>query len=73
VRVGPGVDRALVGTFLRANGATQLSYGGHPLYTYIRDSKPGVISGQAIDQDGGPWYVLDPEGRPIITPFSVAP
>ena len=38
----------------RPDGATQLTFGGHPLYTYILDTQPGVITGQAIDQDGGP-------------------
>jgi hypothetical protein len=29
------------------------------------------VTGQAIDQDGGPWYVLDAKGRQITTSFSV--
>jgi predicted lipoprotein with Yx(FWY)xxD motif len=70
LRVGPGVERSLVGTLARPGG-TQLSYGGHPLYTYTLDTKPGVIMGQAIDQNGGPWYVLTPAGQEIHTPFSV--
>src|SRR5580692_7252939 len=37
VRVGKGVDRALVGTLRRPDGSTQLSYGGHPLYPYNGD------------------------------------
>jgi predicted lipoprotein with Yx(FWY)xxD motif len=71
VRVGAGVKGGLVGRLSRPDGSTQLSYGGHPLYTYIRDVKPGLVTGQAIDQDGGPWYVLDPAGIPIHTPFTV--
>jgi predicted lipoprotein with Yx(FWY)xxD motif len=71
IRVGPGVDRSLVGTLKRPDGSTQLSYGGHPLYTYNLDVRPGLITGQAIDQDGGPWYVLDPAGHQITTGFSV--
>jgi predicted lipoprotein with Yx(FWY)xxD motif len=71
VRVGPGVNRALLGTVRRPDGSTQLSYNGHPLYTYILDTKPGWITGQGIDQDGGPWYVLDPAGNEIRTSFTV--
>jgi predicted lipoprotein with Yx(FWY)xxD motif len=71
VRVGPGLEGALVGTVRRPDGSLQLTYGGHPLYTYIRDSVPGMVSGQAIDQDGGPWYVLSPAGNEIRTPFTV--
>ena len=71
ILVGTGVDRALVGTLTRPGGATQLSYNGHPLYTYILDAKPGMVTGQAIDQDGGPWYVLGPAGNEIHRPFTV--
>jgi predicted lipoprotein with Yx(FWY)xxD motif len=71
VRVGRGVNGSLVGRVTRPDGSTQLSYGGHPLYSYIRDVKPGLVTGQAIDQDGGPWYVLDPAGHEIRTAFTV--
>ena len=71
VAVGRGVDPALVGTLRRPGGATQLSYAGHPLYTYALDVTPGMVTGQAVDQDGGPWYVLGPRGRQITTSFAV--
>jgi predicted lipoprotein with Yx(FWY)xxD motif len=71
IRVGPGVNRSLVGTLNRPDGSVQLSYGGHPLYTYNLDVKPGMVTGQAIDQDGGPWYVLTPKGQEIHAPFTV--
>jgi predicted lipoprotein with Yx(FWY)xxD motif len=73
VRVGKGVDRSLVGTLRRPDGSTQLSYGGHPLYTYNGDVAPGVVMGQAINQDGGPWYVLSAQGKQITTSFAVTP
>jgi predicted lipoprotein with Yx(FWY)xxD motif len=72
VRVGPGVDPSLVGTLTRPDGSTQLSYGGHPLYTYNMDVTPGMVTGQAIDQDGGPWYVLNARGQEITTRFTVS-
>jgi predicted lipoprotein with Yx(FWY)xxD motif len=43
-----------VGTPKRLGRSTQVSYNGHPLYTYIRDTSPGMVTGQGIDQDGGP-------------------
>jgi predicted lipoprotein with Yx(FWY)xxD motif len=73
VTVGKGVDRSLVGTLRRPDGSTQLSYGGHPLYLYNGDVAPGVVMGQAIDQDGGLWYVLNARGQQITTSFSVTP
>jgi predicted lipoprotein with Yx(FWY)xxD motif len=72
IRVGSGVNRALVGTLRRPDGSTQISYGGHPLYTYNLDVKPGMVTGQGIDQDGGPWYVISPNGSEIHTSFTVA-
>jgi predicted lipoprotein with Yx(FWY)xxD motif len=71
VRVGRGVDPALVGTLTRPGGAVQLVYDGHPLYTYALDVTPGLVMGQGIDQDGGLWYVLDARGRQVTTSFSV--
>jgi predicted lipoprotein with Yx(FWY)xxD motif len=73
VRLGKGVDQSLVGTLQRPDGSTQLSYGGHPLYLYNGDVAPGVIMGQAIDQDGGLWYVLNAKGEQLTTSFSVTP
>ena len=70
-RVGKGVDPSLLGTLRRADGSTQLSYGGHPLYTYNLDVTPGMVTGQAIDQDGGLWYVLNARGQQITTSFTV--
>jgi predicted lipoprotein with Yx(FWY)xxD motif len=71
IRVGAGVTRSFVGTVKRPGGSLQLTYDGHPLYTYVRDVKPGMVTGQAIDQDGGPWYVLNPTGHEIRSPFTV--
>jgi predicted lipoprotein with Yx(FWY)xxD motif len=71
VQVGKGLDPSLVGTLRRPGGSTQLSYGGHPLYTYNMDITPGMVTGQAIDQDGGLWYVLNAKGQQITTSFTV--
>ena len=40
---------------------------------YNLDVSPGVVMGQAIDQDGGLWYVINAKGQQITTPFSVTP
>ena len=71
LHLGRGVDASLVGTLRRPGGATQLSYGGHPLYTYGLDVAPGMVTGQALNQDGGLWYVLGPKGKQITTAFTV--
>jgi predicted lipoprotein with Yx(FWY)xxD motif len=71
IRLGSGLDPSLVGTLRRPDGSTQISYGGHPLYTYNLDVSPGLVTGQAIDQDGGLWYVINAHGKQITTSFSV--
>jgi predicted lipoprotein with Yx(FWY)xxD motif len=71
IRVGRGIDLRLVGTLKRPDGATQISYGGHPLYTYTLDVSPGMVTGQGIDQDGGLWYVIDGQGKQVTTSFTV--
>ena len=30
-----------------------------------------MVTGQAIDQDGGLWYVLNGKGKQVTTTFSV--
>jgi len=44
-----------VGTIKRTDGSEQLTYNGHPLYTYIGDSAPGQASGNNINLNGGLW------------------
>jgi predicted lipoprotein with Yx(FWY)xxD motif len=45
-----------VGTITRTNGSHQLTYDGHPLYTYIGDSAPGQASGNNLNLNGGLWH-----------------
>jgi predicted lipoprotein with Yx(FWY)xxD motif len=43
------------GTIKRTDGSLQLTYNGHPLYTYIGDSAPGQASGNNVNLNGGLW------------------
>jgi predicted lipoprotein with Yx(FWY)xxD motif len=52
---GPGVP-GRVGTIRRTDGAEQLTYNGHPLYTYIGDSAPGQARGNNLNLNGGLWH-----------------
>jgi predicted lipoprotein with Yx(FWY)xxD motif len=45
-----------VGTITRTGGAHQLTYNGHPLYTYIGDSAPGQARGNDLNLNGGLWH-----------------
>lgn len=70
--VGRGLQQSLVGTIRRPNGTLQVTYAGHPLYTWIGDNRPGMITGQALLNVGGYWYVIAAGGREIKTAFTVA-
>jgi predicted lipoprotein with Yx(FWY)xxD motif len=45
-----------IGTITRTGGARQLTYNGHPLYTYIGDSAPGQAKGNNLNLNGGLWH-----------------
>ena len=60
-----GVNASLLGTTKRADGTTEVTYAGHPLYYFISDKKPGDVAGQGIDAFGAPWYVVSPSGLQI--------
>jgi predicted lipoprotein with Yx(FWY)xxD motif len=64
---GAGVDSTLLGTTHRTDGTTQLTYNKWPLYLWVNDSQPGQATGQGINNLGGLWYVLSPQGKEITT------
>jgi predicted lipoprotein with Yx(FWY)xxD motif len=45
-----------IGTITRTGGARQLTYDGHPLYTYIGDTAPGQANGNNLNLNGGLWH-----------------
>jgi predicted lipoprotein with Yx(FWY)xxD motif len=57
-----GAEKAQLGTTKRSDGTMQVTYAGHPLYTYAADTKPGDTKGQDIDSFGAEWYALQPSG-----------
>jgi predicted lipoprotein with Yx(FWY)xxD motif len=64
---GAGVEASLLGvTTVPTGGLEQITYNGWPLYLWHGDSQPGEATGQGLNNSGGLWYVLDPEGDPIV-------
>lgn len=59
-----GGDDKLVSTITRSDGSTQVAYNNWPLYYYVKDTKPGDVTGQGV---GSVWYVISPEGKEIDT------
>jgi predicted lipoprotein with Yx(FWY)xxD motif len=49
-------------TIKRSDGSTQLVFNGHPLYTYIADTAPGVASGNGVNAFGGLWHEVPASG-----------
>jgi predicted lipoprotein with Yx(FWY)xxD motif len=52
---GPGLP-GRASTIKRTDGPAQLTYNGHPLYTYIGDSAPGQAKGNNLNLYGGLWH-----------------
>ena len=61
-KVGSGLQASAVVTTKRSDGKPQVSYHGHPLYTYVGDQKAGDTSGQGINAFGGAWYAVTASG-----------
>jgi predicted lipoprotein with Yx(FWY)xxD motif len=62
-----GASGTLVGTTVRGDGSTQVTYGGNPLYYFVGDKAAGDLTGQGIDQFGAKWYVVGKDGKKIDT------
>jgi predicted lipoprotein with Yx(FWY)xxD motif len=60
------VKASKLGTTKRSDGTTQVTYGGHPLYTFVADkNKPGSTKGEGLDAFGAEWYVVGTNGKKI--------
>jgi predicted lipoprotein with Yx(FWY)xxD motif len=60
---GPGVNPKLLGT-IKLGKREQVTYDGHPLYTYFEDG-PGITSYVGVRQFGGAWFALTATGKII--------
>lgn len=64
-QAGEGVEASLLGTIEREDGQMQVTYGGHPLYYFVRDEGPGQTQGQDVMGFGAEWYLVTPEGEAV--------
>ena len=58
-----GAEASKLGTTKRSDGTLQVTYAGHPLYTYVGDTKPGEAKGNDFSSFGAQWYALKPNGE----------
>jgi predicted lipoprotein with Yx(FWY)xxD motif len=63
--VGSGAKASLAGTTKRSDGASQVTYKGHPLYLFTGDQKAGQTSGQGVKAFGAAWYAVSPAGGQV--------
>jgi len=66
-QAGTGADKSKLGTTTRTDGKVEVTYGGHPLYYFIKDKKAGDTTGQGINGFGGLWWVMSASGEAITT------
>jgi predicted lipoprotein with Yx(FWY)xxD motif len=62
-KAGEGATASKLGTTKRKDGTLQVTYAGHPLYTYTADRKPGDATGNDFSSFGAEWYALQPSGE----------
>jgi predicted lipoprotein with Yx(FWY)xxD motif len=61
--VGNGATASKLGTTERKDGTMQVTYAGHPLYTFVEDKKPGEANGNDTSAFGAQWYALKGNGE----------
>ena len=59
------IKASLLSSDANPSGGKVITYAGWPLYTYVGDSGPGTAAGQAMNLNGGLWYVITPAGNVI--------
>jgi predicted lipoprotein with Yx(FWY)xxD motif len=59
-----GTAAARLGTVERPDGTTQVTYAGHPLYSFDGDKAPGEANGNGSSAFGGTWTALKGNGEP---------
>lgn len=59
---GEGAMSSALGTTKRKDGTMQVTYEGHPVYTFSGDSAPGEANGQEFE---GTWFALGRSGAAV--------
>ena len=67
---GSGLTASKLGTTTRSDGSHQITYNGRPLYLFVKDKKPGDVTGQGVTAFGAAWFALTPSGNQASSPVS---
>ena len=62
---GGGASASKIGTISRSDGKPQVTYKGHPLYTFQNDKKAGQTNGEGLTAFGASWFALSPAGSQV--------
>ena len=62
----PGAAADAIGTTVRTDGSIQVTFGGHPLYSYAHEGKHEVLC-HNVSEFGGLWLALAPTGEPAAS------
>ena len=62
---GAGLSAPKLNVAKQPGGSSDVTYAGHPLYTYVGDTKPGDTKGEGLNQFGAQWYAVSPNGAKI--------
>jgi predicted lipoprotein with Yx(FWY)xxD motif len=58
-KLAPGLSLpGTLSSFIRSDDIRQVTYNGHPLYTYAGDPEPGEIGGNDLYEFSGYWYAM---------------
>ena len=63
LHAGGSAKRSKLGTILRGK-KRQVTYAGHPLYTFVSDS-PNMVTGEGDQVGAGKFYLVAPNGKAI--------
>jgi predicted lipoprotein with Yx(FWY)xxD motif len=61
----PTAGAGIKASLLSSTSGNQVTYAGHPLYTYSGDSGPGKTSYVGAKQFGGTWYAINASGGTV--------
>jgi predicted lipoprotein with Yx(FWY)xxD motif len=62
---GSGIKASLLSSINLPGGGKQVTYAGHPLYTYSGGYGPGETSYVGVEQFGGAWDAINASGHTV--------
>jgi predicted lipoprotein with Yx(FWY)xxD motif len=64
-KAGSGVKSSKLSTIKLSNGSRQVTYAGHPLYTYSGDTSAASTDYVGASQFGGTWPAVNAAGKTV--------